>query len=62
MKISTEDHFKDIILYFQIFMAAFAMGSYQLLPRLMEMDAFSGRIPRAQTILFNHLENDLLRP
>ncbi|MGD8535555.1 MAG: hypothetical protein PVF66_06850, partial [Candidatus Aminicenantes bacterium] len=29
----------DIILYFQIFMAAFAMGSYQLLPRLIEFDA-----------------------
>jgi len=42
MKISTEDHFRDIILYFQIFMAAFAMGSYQLLPRLMEMDALKG--------------------
>ncbi len=42
MKISTEDHFKDIILYFQILMAAFAMGSYQLLPRLMEMDAIRG--------------------
>jgi len=42
MKISTEDHFRDIILYFQIFMAAFAMGSYQLLPRLMEMDAIRG--------------------
>jgi len=42
MNISTEDHFRDIILYFQIFMAAFAMGSYQLLPRLMEMDAIKG--------------------
>lgn len=42
MKISTEEHFRDIILYFQIFMAAFAMGSYQLLPRLMEMDALKG--------------------
>ena len=28
----------DIILYFQIFMAAFAMGSYQLLPRMIEFD------------------------
>jgi len=42
LKISTEDHFRDIILYFQILMAAFAMGSYQLLPRLMEMDALKG--------------------
>lgn len=42
IKISSEDHFRDIILYFQIFMAAFAMGSYQLLPRLMEMDALKG--------------------
>lgn len=42
MKISSEDHFRDIILYFQIFMAAFAMGSYQLMPRLMEMDALKG--------------------
>lgn len=38
MKISSEEHFRDIILYFQIFMAAFAMGSYQLLPRLIEFD------------------------
>ena len=42
LKISSEDHFRDIILYFQIFMAAFAMGSYQLLPRLIEMDAIKG--------------------
>ncbi len=42
MKISSEDHFRDIILYFQIFMAAFAMGSYQLMPRLIEMDALKG--------------------
>ncbi|MCJ7579273.1 MAG: hypothetical protein MUP98_01925 [Candidatus Aminicenantes bacterium] len=42
LKISSEDHFRDIILYFQIFMAAFAMGSYQLLPRLMEIDALKG--------------------
>ncbi len=42
IKISTEEHFRDIILYFQIFMAAFAMGSYQLLPRLMEIDALKG--------------------
>lgn len=42
MKISSEDHFRDIILYFQILMAAFAMGSYQLLPRLIEMDALEG--------------------
>ena len=42
IKISSEDHFRDIILYFQIFMAAFAMGSYQLLPRLIEMDAVKG--------------------
>lgn len=39
MKISSGEHFRDIILYFQIFMAAFAMGSYQLLPRLIEFDA-----------------------
>jgi hypothetical protein len=38
MKISGGEHFRDIILYFQIFMAAFAMGSYQLLPRLIEFD------------------------
>ena len=42
MKVSTEDHFRDVILYFQILMAAFAMGSYQLLPRLMEVDALKG--------------------
>ncbi len=35
IKISGEERFRDIILYFQIFMAAFALGSYQLLPRLM---------------------------
>ncbi len=39
MKVSSGEHFRDIILYFQIFMAAFAMGSYQLLPRLIEFDA-----------------------
>ena len=39
MKISGGEHFRDIILYFQIFMAAFAMGSYQLLPRLIKFDA-----------------------
>jgi len=39
MKISGGEHFRDIILYFQIFMAAFAMGSYQLLPRLIEFNA-----------------------
>jgi ABC-2 type transport system permease protein len=38
-KLSRGDHFRDIILYFQIFIAAFAMGSYQLLPRMMQMDA-----------------------
>jgi hypothetical protein len=38
MKISSESHFRDIILYFQIFMAAFAMGSYQLLPRILGME------------------------
>ncbi len=36
MKISGGERFKDIILYFQIFMAAFSMGSYQILPRLLE--------------------------
>lgn len=39
-KLSRGDHFRDIILYFQIFMAAFAMGSYQLLPRMIQMDSF----------------------
>lgn len=39
MKISSGEVFRDIILYFQIFMAAFAMGSYQLLPRMIEFDA-----------------------
>ena len=39
MRVSGGDHFRDIILYFQIFMAAFAMGSYQLLPRMIQMDA-----------------------
>ena len=39
-KLSRGDHYRDIILYFQIFMAAFAMGSYQLLPRMIQMDAF----------------------
>lgn len=38
MKISSGEVFRDIILYFQIFMAAFAMGSYQLLPRMIEFD------------------------
>jgi ABC-2 type transport system permease protein len=33
IKISGEERFRDIILYFQIFMAAVALGSYQLLPR-----------------------------
>jgi ABC-2 type transport system permease protein len=35
IKISGEERFRDIILYFQIFMAILALGSYQLLPRLM---------------------------
>ncbi|MCX6564216.1 MAG: hypothetical protein NTU60_11530 [Candidatus Aminicenantes bacterium] len=35
IKISGEERFRDIILYFQIFMAVLALGSYQLLPRLM---------------------------
>jgi hypothetical protein len=39
MNISSGEQFRDIILYFQIFMAAFAMGSYQLLPRLIEFNA-----------------------
>jgi hypothetical protein len=39
MRVSGGDHFRDIILYFQIFMAAFAMGSYQLLPRMIHLDA-----------------------
>ena len=34
IRISGQNRFKEIILYFQIFMAAFAMGSYQILPRL----------------------------
>lgn len=38
MKVSSGEQFRDIILYFQIFMAAFAMGSYQLLPRMIEFD------------------------
>ena len=38
IKLSGEEHFQDIILYFQILMAAFAMGSYQILPRLVGMD------------------------
>ncbi len=42
MKISSGENFQNIILYFQILMAAFAMGSYQLLPRLIEMDALEG--------------------
>jgi hypothetical protein len=36
IKVSGEKRFRDIILYFQIFMAALAMGSYFFLPRLME--------------------------
>lgn len=36
IRVSGEKRFRDVILYFQILMAAFAMGSYQLLPRLMD--------------------------
>ncbi len=36
IKVSGEKRFRDVILYFQIFMAAVAMGGYQFLPRLME--------------------------
>jgi ABC-2 type transport system permease protein len=36
IKVSGEKRFRDVILYFQIFMAALAMGSYFFLPRLME--------------------------
>jgi hypothetical protein len=39
LKLSGEEQLRDIILYFQIFMAALAMGSYQLLPRLVRMEA-----------------------
>ncbi len=42
MKISGGERFKDIILYFQIAMAAFSMGSYQLLPRLIEENSLKG--------------------
>ncbi|MFC2159050.1 hypothetical protein ACFLT9_14565 [Acidobacteriota bacterium] len=38
IRISGQNRFKEIILYFQIFMAAFAMGSYQILPRLIGQD------------------------
>lgn len=39
LKLSGEEQLRDIILYFQILMAAFAMGSYQLLPRLVRVEA-----------------------
>jgi hypothetical protein len=39
LKLSGEEQLRDIILYFQIFMAAFAMGSYQILPRMIHMEA-----------------------
>jgi len=39
LKLSGEELLRDIILYFQIFMAAFAMGSYQILPRMVRMEA-----------------------
>ena len=39
LKIADEERLRDIILYFQIFMAAFSMASYQLLPRMMDVDA-----------------------
>ncbi len=39
LKLSGEEQLRDIILYFQIFMAAFAMGSYQILPRMVHMEA-----------------------
>jgi len=42
IKISGEERFRDIILYFQIFMAAVALGSYQLLPRLMGASLLKG--------------------
>lgn len=38
LRISGEEKFRDVILYFQIFMAAFAMGSYQLMPRLLGIE------------------------
>jgi len=38
MNISSGERFKDIILYFQIFIAIVAMGSYQILPRLLDLD------------------------
>jgi ABC-2 type transport system permease protein len=37
IKVSGEKRFRDIILYFQIFMAAVAMGSYLFLPRLLNL-------------------------
>jgi ABC-2 type transport system permease protein len=36
IKVSGEERFRDVILYFQIFMAVLALGSYQILPRLLE--------------------------
>jgi len=36
IKVSGEERFRDIVLYFQVFMAVMAMGSYQILPRLLE--------------------------
>lgn len=38
LKFADEERLRDIILYFQIFMAAFSMASYQLLPRMMDAD------------------------
>ena len=38
-KVVSGERFKDIISYFQIFMAVMIFGGYQLMPRLMENDA-----------------------
>lgn len=38
-RISSQEAIRDVILYFQIFMAAFAMASYQILPRLVRLGA-----------------------
>lgn len=40
-KVVSGVRFKDLVSYFQIFLAVIVFGGYQLLPRIMEMDAIS---------------------
>ncbi|MEL6675716.1 MAG: hypothetical protein AAFR61_26145 [Bacteroidota bacterium] len=53
MRLATGERLKDILVYFQIFMAILFFGGYQIMPELMEMDALEtyALIPTGWTLL-----------